>query len=139
MPGCTVARESDCIEAHDRAALERLLRYCAHPPFPMERLRKVGSDLVYRFAKQRSEPASDQCGTKAGELHLTPLELIARIATLVPTRAPTGTATLVCWHPTHRCWLQYSDGTEHSGATGGGAGRASQNGVGWARTWDLSL
>ncbi len=23
-----------CIEAHDRAALERLLRYCARPPFP---------------------------------------------------------------------------------------------------------
>ena len=29
-----------CIEAHDRAALERLLRYCARPPFSMERLRK---------------------------------------------------------------------------------------------------
>ncbi|MFM2252963.1 MAG: Fic, partial [Pseudomonadota bacterium] len=27
-----------CIEAHDRAALERLLRYCARPPFSMERL-----------------------------------------------------------------------------------------------------
>ncbi|MDG0027906.1 transposase, partial [Trinickia sp. Y13] len=26
-----------CIEAHDRAALERLLRYCARPPFSMER------------------------------------------------------------------------------------------------------
>ena len=24
-----------CIEAHDRAALERLLRYCARPPFSM--------------------------------------------------------------------------------------------------------
>ncbi len=29
-----------CIEAHDRAALERLLRYCARPPFSMERLAK---------------------------------------------------------------------------------------------------
>jgi hypothetical protein len=36
-----------CIEAHDRAALERLLRYCARPPFSMERLRKEGSKLVY--------------------------------------------------------------------------------------------
>ena len=50
-----------CIEAHDRAALERLLRYCARPPFAMERLRKEGA-----------------------ELHLTPLELIDRIAALVP-------------------------------------------------------
>jgi len=73
-----------CIEAHDRAALERLLRYCARPPFSMERLRKEGSKLVYRCAKQRSEPASDKRGAKADELHLTPLELIERIAALVP-------------------------------------------------------
>ena len=44
-----------CIDAHDRAALERLLRYCARPPFAMDRLRKEGADLVYRCAKQRSE------------------------------------------------------------------------------------
>ena len=37
-----------CIEAHDRAGLERLLRYCARPPFASERLRKAGSELVYR-------------------------------------------------------------------------------------------
>jgi hypothetical protein len=73
-----------CIEAHDRAALERLLRYCARPPFSMERLRKEGSELVYRCAKQRSEPTSDKRGAKADELHLTPLELIDRIAALVP-------------------------------------------------------
>ncbi|MET3107885.1 hypothetical protein AAKU67_003949 [Oxalobacteraceae bacterium GrIS 2.11] len=40
-----------CIEAHDRAALERLLRYCACPPFACERLRKAGVALVYRCAK----------------------------------------------------------------------------------------
>ena len=40
-----------CIEAHDRAALERLLRYCARPPFAMDRLRKEGAALVYRCAK----------------------------------------------------------------------------------------
>jgi hypothetical protein len=72
------------IEAHDRAALERLLRYCARPPFACERLRKEGAALVYRCAKQRSEPSSDKRGAKADELHLTPLELIARIAALVP-------------------------------------------------------
>ena len=73
-----------CIEAHDRAALERLLRYCARPPFAMERLRKEGAALVYRCAKQRSEPGSDKRGAKVDELHLTPLELIDRIAALVP-------------------------------------------------------
>ena len=48
-----------CIEADDRAALERLLRYCARPPFAMDRLRKEGSALVYRCAKQHSKPTSD--------------------------------------------------------------------------------
>jgi hypothetical protein len=68
----------------DRAALERLLRYCARPPFAMDRLRKEGIDLVYRCAKQRSEPTGDKRGAKVDELHLTPLELIDRIAALVP-------------------------------------------------------
>jgi len=69
-----------CIEAHDRAALERLLRYCARPPFAMDRLHKQGAELVYRCAKQHSEPV----GGKVAELVLTPLELIGRIAALVP-------------------------------------------------------
>ena len=73
-----------CIEAHDRAALERLLRYCARPPFAMDRLRKEGAALVYRCAKPHSEPGSDKRGAKVDELHLTPLDLIDRIAALVP-------------------------------------------------------
>jgi Putative transposase len=60
------------------------LRYCARPPFAMDRLRKEGAELVYRCAKQRSEPTSDRRGAKIDELHLTPLELIDRIAALVP-------------------------------------------------------
>jgi len=75
---------SACFAAHDRAGLERLLRYCARPPFSMERLRKEGAALVYRCAKPRSEPTSDKRGAKADELTLTPLELIDRIAALVP-------------------------------------------------------
>ena len=82
---------SVCIAAQDRAGLERLLRYCARPPFAMERLRKAGSELVYRCAKQHSEPGSlphnkrgDKRGAKADEITLTPLELIDRIAALVP-------------------------------------------------------
>ena len=36
-----------CIEAHDRAALERLLRYCARPPFsaPTQRGKQTGVPL----------------------------------------------------------------------------------------------
>jgi hypothetical protein len=82
---------SVCIAAQDRAGLERLLRYCARPPFAMERLRKAGSALVYRCAKQRSEPGGNphnhshnKRGTKVDEITLTPLELIDRIAALVP-------------------------------------------------------
>ena len=93
-----------CIEAHDRAGLERLLRYCARPPFAMDRLRKAGVDLVYRCAKQHSEPTGDKRVGVVAELILTPLELIARIAALGShRRAPTGSATLACWHRTrHR-------------------------------------
>jgi hypothetical protein len=37
------------IEGHDRAGPERLLRYCARPPFALERLEQFGNDeLVYR-------------------------------------------------------------------------------------------
>ncbi len=85
---------SVCIAAHDRAGLERLLRYCARAPFALELLRKAGSELVYRCAKQHSEPGSNRRdqrsakrgakhGAQADELHLTPLELIARLAALV--------------------------------------------------------
>jgi hypothetical protein len=58
---------SVCIAAHDRAGLERLLRYCARPTFAMDRLRKEGAELAYRWGKQHSEPRSDKRGTKADE------------------------------------------------------------------------
>ena len=51
---------------------------------------------MYRFTKQRSEPASDKRGAKADELTLAPLELIDRIAALVPPPR-TGIAISVCW------------------------------------------
>jgi hypothetical protein len=78
---------SVCIAAQDRAGLERLLRYCARPPFASERLRKAGSALIYRCAKQHSEPGSNphnKRGTQVDEITLTPLELIDRMAALVP-------------------------------------------------------
>jgi hypothetical protein len=70
------------IEAADRAGLERLLRYCARPPFAMDRLKQRGADLVYRCGKGHTEPM--QSDKYSGELVLTPLELINRIAQLVP-------------------------------------------------------
>ncbi len=74
---CFSVDASVCIEATDRAGLERLLRYCGRPPFAMERLRQRGADLVYHCPKP-------QTGGKRGEMVLTPLELIDRIAALVP-------------------------------------------------------
>lgn len=64
------------IKTHDCAGMEqRLLRQCARPAFSMKRLGKAGSALVYRCAKQRSEPSSDKRGAEIDELTLTPLEL----------------------------------------------------------------
>ena len=73
------------IEAEDRAGIERLVRYCARPPFALERLHALGSTpslaspesrLVYRF------PKPDIHGRT--ELLLTPLELLDAIAKFVP-------------------------------------------------------
>jgi hypothetical protein len=65
------------IEAQDRVGLERLLRYCARAPFALERLRQRGAELVYHWPKPQS-------GGKQADLVLSPLELIERIAALVP-------------------------------------------------------
>jgi hypothetical protein len=55
----------------------RLLRYCARPPFALERLRELDAEhLVYESAK----PGSG----RSGLLLLTPLELLERLAALVP-------------------------------------------------------
>jgi len=45
------------IAAHDRAGLERLLRYCARPPFALERMEATGDGatrggrIVYRLPR----------------------------------------------------------------------------------------
>jgi hypothetical protein len=54
-----------CIAAHDRAALERLLRYCARPPFACERLRKEGATLVY--PRHVGHPCGIDCAAQVGE------------------------------------------------------------------------
>ena len=65
------------IEAADRAGRERLLRYCARPPFALERLHEIGLErLVYDHPQ--SSPGS------GGTLIVTPLALRDRLAALVP-------------------------------------------------------
>jgi len=66
-----------CIAGHDRTELERLLRGCARPPFPHERIEQANEDrIVYRLP----EPQRD--GRTA--LSLTPLGFIDHLAALIP-------------------------------------------------------
>jgi hypothetical protein len=66
-----------CVAANDRAGLERLLRYCARPPFALERLELLDAErVVYRLPKPQPD------GTTS--LTLTPLELIDQLAALIP-------------------------------------------------------
>ena len=61
------------VEADDRAGLERLLRYCARPPFALERLEAIDAQrLIYHLPKPQPDGRTD--------LMLTPLELIQRLA-----------------------------------------------------------
>jgi hypothetical protein len=65
------------IEAADRAGRERLLRYCARPPFALDRLRELDPE---RLLYEGTKPGPGG----GGPLLLTPLELIDRLAALVP-------------------------------------------------------
>jgi hypothetical protein len=61
----------------DHTGLERLLRYCARPPFALEHLHTLDAEhLLYHNPKPRSDSPR--------ELVLTPLELIDKIAALIP-------------------------------------------------------
>ena len=65
------------IEADDRSGLERLLRYCARPPFSLQNLRQLDDEhLVYHNPKPYPGVPSD--------LVMTPLAMIGKIASLQP-------------------------------------------------------
>lgn len=66
------------IEAWDRAGLERLLRYCARPPFASERLSwdKRSKRVVYQLPKPRPNTPSS--------ITLDPLQRIDRLVVLIP-------------------------------------------------------
>ncbi len=73
------------IAAHDRAGLERLLRYCARPPFALHRLRPESSRVPLGSPDARliyllPRPAHD--GRTA--IRVSPLELLDRLARLIP-------------------------------------------------------
>ena len=65
------------IEANDRRGLERLLRYRARPPFAADRIEELDRHrLIYHLPWPGSGGRT--------QLILSPLELIERIAALVP-------------------------------------------------------
>jgi len=66
------------IEAEDRAGLERLLRYCARPAFASERLAWNGHDQPVRYTLPKPLPSGQTA------LTLAPLELLDRLAALIP-------------------------------------------------------
>jgi hypothetical protein len=63
-------------ESFDRPGLERLIRYCARPPFASENLRKNGPWLEYRLPKPSR--------TGQTSIQLDPIEFIQRIAAFIP-------------------------------------------------------
>jgi hypothetical protein len=75
------------IEGTDRPGLERLLRYCARPAFALERWREIDAEhLVYESIKPGPGGSVS--------LMLTPLELIERLAALIPPAASTSPSLL---------------------------------------------
>ena len=68
------------IEATDREGLERLIRYCARPPFALERLHLVDgrSDQILYIL-----PKTDPAGRTA--LRLSALEFLDRLAMILPS------------------------------------------------------
>jgi hypothetical protein len=65
------------LAAWDRQGLERLARYCARPSFAGARLDRLNDEtLAYRLKKPLADGST--C------LYLTPLELLTRLAALIP-------------------------------------------------------
>jgi hypothetical protein len=65
------------VRAGDREGLERLCRYCARPPFSLERLSMLADG---RVAYLRCMPRRNG----ATHLVMTPVQLLARLAALIP-------------------------------------------------------
>ena len=70
--------DAAALSAVQRRIRSRLLRYCARPAFASERLAWDGSDQPVRYRLTKPLP------TGQTELALTPLELLDRLAALMP-------------------------------------------------------
>jgi hypothetical protein len=73
------------IAAHDRAGLERLLRYCARPPFALHRLRPESARASLHSSDARviyELPRPARNGRT--RIRLSPFELLGRLARLIP-------------------------------------------------------
>ncbi|MEE2899345.1 MAG: transposase [Gemmatimonadota bacterium] len=86
------------MEGQDRAGGERLLRYCARPPFALERLYAPGdivslnspeSRLVYQLPTKGGVPKPASDGRT--EIVLAPLQLLQRLVRFIPP--PRGSFT----------------------------------------------
>ena len=86
--GCFSVDASVRIAAADHAGRERLLRFCARPPFSLDRLRELDPELLL---DDRAKPRPG--GT--GPLRLMPLQELDRLAALVPPLRFHASATLV--------------------------------------------
>ncbi len=64
------------VEAWDKDGLERLIRYCARPPFASENIRFNGPWINYRLPKT--------CHTGKTFIQLEPVEFIDRISRFIP-------------------------------------------------------
>jgi hypothetical protein len=64
------------VEAWDKDGLERLIRYCARPPFKSENIRFNGPWINYRLPKP--------CHTGKTFVQMDPLEFIERISHFIP-------------------------------------------------------
>jgi hypothetical protein len=65
------------VRAGDREGLEKLCRYCARPPFSLERMSRMDDGrIAYRLRKPRKNGAT--------HLVLEPMQLMARLASLIP-------------------------------------------------------
>ena len=76
------------IQGEDRAGVERLLRYCARPPFALERLYAPGGIVSLssghppQVGRQARLSATQADGRT--ELLLSPIQFLERIARLIP-------------------------------------------------------
>jgi hypothetical protein len=78
-------------EAADCAGHERLPRYCARSPSALDRLHELDLDPEHPlYESTKPGPGG------SGSLIQTPLQLLDRLAALVPPRAFTATATSSC-------------------------------------------